>query len=533
MKNIGRYMVLSMLSLAQVACSDFLKEDSGDLLIPKKVDEFAPVLYGEGYPSSLNDDLAWFGLMTDDIEMGPLELDPKADGAEDRDDNIFNSLDGGEGRQAYVWHYNIEDKIMDDFWAKRYDNILACNIVIDALPGMEYVEADSGKYNYLAAQAYALRAYHYWCLANTYAAPYAEANLDKPGVIIRLDPQIDIAPHRRSSVRETWQQINEDIKVAERYIEVSEISGNKHLLTKPAIYFLASRIALFQENWEEVIRTGNLFWELNNTVFDLNSVERSTMGTDKTDGFTMMDGSLNGEIVFTFGTSASSYSYDYLCTPSGGTFYGLGFRASYSDENSLIQSYEEGDLRKLAWFLQDIPAEEEEFWGQIFYTPAEYFYNYPIKYRKMGTGEGPNAKLYRENWRSTEVILNMAEAYARRDDGVSQDAINWLNRLRKGRIETAKYVDKVISDFSGKEDLVKFIWAERRRELCFEEAMRFWDLRRQGMPQLVHKWYSSATMYETYVLRQGSPNYVLAIPDSEINYNDLCTDNPREVINNQ
>ena len=127
----------------------------------------------------------------------------------------------------------------------------------------------------------------------------------------------------------------------------------------------------------------------------------------------------------------------------------------------------------------------------------------------------------------------MAEAYARRDDGVSQDAINWLNRLRKGRIETAKYVDKVISDFSGKEDLVKFIWAERRRELCFEEAMRFWDLRRQGMPQLVHKWYSSATMYETYVLRQGSPNYVLAIPDSEINYNDLCTDNPREVINNQ
>ena len=41
---------------------------------------------------------------------------------------------------------------------------LACNLVIDALPEMEYVEADSGNYNFLAAQAYALRAYNYWCL---------------------------------------------------------------------------------------------------------------------------------------------------------------------------------------------------------------------------------------------------------------------------------------------------------------------------------------------------------------------------------
>lgn len=533
MKKFRLYTGILILVLSQIGCSDYLKEDSGDLLIPKKVEEFTPILYGEGYPSSMNDDLSWFGLMTDDIEMGPLELDPKADGADERDENLFNSMNGGEGRQAYIWHYDIEDKIMDNFWAKRYDNILACNIVIDALPAMEYVEADSGKYNYLASQAYAMRAYHYWCLVNTYAAPYSETNLDKLGVIIRLDPKIDIEPHKRSTIRETYNQINQDMKEAEKYIEISETKDNKHLLTKPAIYLLASRIALFQENWDEVIRTGKLFLELNNTVFDLNSVDRSKMGTDKNDGFAMMDGTLNGEIVFTFGSSASSYSYDYLTMPSGGTFYGLGFRTSYSDANSLIQSYEDGDLRKLAWFIQDIPAEEEEFWGQIIYTPAEYSYNYPIKYRRMGTGDGPNAKLYRENWRSVEVILNMAEAYARKDNAVSQDAIDLLNTLRKGRIETAKYKDKVVADFAGNDDLVKFIWKERRRELCFEEAMRFWDLRRQGMPQLTHKWYSSKTICETFVLRQESPNYILAIPDSEINYNDLCTDNPREVINNQ
>ena len=46
--------------------------------------------------------------------------------------------------------------------------------------------------------------------------------------------------------------------------------------------------------------------------------------------------------------------------------------------------------------------------------------------------------------------------------------------------------------------------------------MRFWDLRRQGMPELKHKWYSSWDTYETYTLPQGSKNYVLSIPRSEL-----------------
>ena len=61
--------------------------------------------------------------------------------------------------------------------------------------------------------------------------------------------------------------------------------------------------------------------------------------------------------------------------------------------------------------------------------------------------------------------------------------------------------------------------------------MRFWDLRRQGMPEIEHRWYTSWNSYETYTLRQGSPNYVLGIPSSELTYNTDCIDNVREVIN--
>ena len=122
---------------------------------------------------------------------------------------------------------------------------------------------------------------------------------------------------------------------------------------------------------------------------------------------------------------------------------------------------------------------------------------------------------------------------ARQANDISSDAIQLINELRAKRIKTSTYVEKSVTDFANKEELVKFIWAERRRELCFEETMRFWDLRRQGMPQQIHRFYESKTSFETFVLPQGSKNYVLAIPNSELNANRLVTSNVREDIKAQ
>ncbi len=327
--------VLAIVGLLS-ACNDYLKEDSGDLLIPGKIEEYSPMLYAEGYPSSFNDDVAWFKLMTDDVEMGRLEIDSSDVEVVGRKIwDSFDALSGKEGKEAYSWRWNLGELLADNFWGKRYENILACNLVIDALPAMEYVEQDSGKYNYLAAQAYGLRAYHYWCLVNTYALPYAEANLDQPGVVIRTTPQIQITPRPRASIREVYKLINSDISLAEQYVNKSVVPGNKHLLTEPAILLLASRIALFQENWDEVVRTGELFLAQNSNVFDLNGVDTAIMGiVSNSKGFSMMDGMLNPEIVFTFGNQ--SVYYEYLSNNASGHMYGLGFRTSCSEENSLI-----------------------------------------------------------------------------------------------------------------------------------------------------------------------------------------------------
>lgn len=520
-----------MASLMMSGCNDYLKEDSDDLLIPGTVDEFQPMLYSEGYPSEFNSDVDWFVLMTDDVEMGHLETDEDNDNAmSEKNWDTFDTFTGGEGYYAYAWQQKIN--ISDYFWANRYKNILACNTVIDALPGID-AEGDISKYNFLAAQAYALRAYHYWCLVNTYALPWSEENLDKPGVVLRVTPQVDVEPKPRATIRQVYELINSDIANAEKYIADSYANENKHLLTPQAIYLLATRIALYQENWDEVIRLGKLFESTSGYyVYDLKNVDSSTLGTDDdSDAFHIMNGRINREILFTFGT-ANRYllTYGYMANHISQRC-GLGFRPSHEGDNSLIGSYEAGDLRRDVWFAKDKPGQKAEYWWEDDIAKV-CSYDYPVKYRRTmdENAQKPSEKNYHENWRSVEVLLNVAEALTRKGNSVSNEAINLLNTLRKGRFDNT-YTDLTSSDFSNGDDLVKFIWAERRRELCFEEAMRFWDLKRQGMPEIEHRWYSTWDNYETYTLPKGSPNYMISIPDSELGYNDGCVNNSRDIIN--
>ena len=518
MKNHIALIFISLsLGILQTSCNDYLKEDSGDLLIPKSVSEYAAVLYSEGYPRTFNDDVNWYKLMTDDVEMGTLETDPNS--GYNNPDAI--DIEAGEGLQAYRWDYNIEEKITDNNWAARYADILGCNVIIDALPEITYAPEELGKYHSLALQAYTLRAYQYFVLVNTYALPWSEENLDELGVIIRTTPQIATQPRERSTIREVYELINADLDSAQAHVMLAEVSANKHLVSPAALQFLITRVALFQEDWQRVIEVGNTFLQERSAILDLNTVAESTLGTGNSDDFAMLNIETNNEIIFTFGSDPIK-PYAYL-SPSA-TFGELGFRPSHTGEDALISIYDkENDLRYLAYFTQDVFEEGLPILG----IPDTWDYNYqfPIKYNRYNSGDG-----YKENWRTVEVLLNVAEAYARQATDVSADAIELINQLRACRIKTSAYTDLTTADFATKDDLVKFIWEERRRELCFEETMRFWDLRRQGMPQITHTYYYTRNSHETYILPKGSPNYVLAIPSSETSNNFLITPNKREVI---
>ena len=545
MKTKIIFLVLAVAGLVAPSCNNYLKEDSGDLLIPTTISEFQAMLYGSGYGRTFTDDADWIKFLTDDVEMNTLRHtigeNPPTAGLSGMEADIM---------YPYQWAYNIDFKVVDKFWTGRYNNILACNLVIDALPGINYIDSEEGKFNYLAAQAYALRAYHFFCLVNTYALPYSAENLGKPGVVLRLDPKVstDNISQARATIGEVYDQINADLVKAQEYMDKSTPSANKHLLSAAALKVLRSRVALFQEKWDDVIEAGEELFLETKFIFDLNSVPMKNMGLDSyhvKEGeslFYIMEPAFNNEILFTFGDVV--YTYRYLS--DSGDMNSLGFRTSYSRRSSLIHAYrmtneiayddsddnvalyndynyetdnEIIDLRHRAYFMANLP-------GRRVAADSSFNSYFPIKYMR------DKNKGYRENWRTVEVFLNMAEAYARKDAGISGDAISLLNDLRVKRVRAANYTELTPADFASKDQLVKFIWQERRRELCFEEIMRFWDLRRQGMPRQVHRWYGTATAYETYILSEKNNNYVMQIPASEAS-NTLMVSNPRDLIDPQ
>lgn len=519
------------------SCSDYLKEDSGDLLIPESVSDYAALFRGEAYPDNFTAEIDFVNLMTDDVEMGPLYYGDTQKSDKKVTWQTGIDLAAGYGEAAFIWSADYSENIIDKFWSARYENILGCNAVIDALPEMTYdKDTEEGMYRALAAQAYAMRAYHYFCLINTYAKPWSEANLNEPGVVLKTSPDIELNSGGRATIGEVYAQINSDIKKAQEYIaganfQCEKFVGQKPELTSAAIYFLAARIALFQEDWDGVIAAGEKFLAKNSAIYDLNSCDMDVIGVplsglgsddDKADNVYIANDQDLDEVVFGFDRTSYLKAFNYL---SGGDYlyYEYGYHTSWEGDGSLIKLYDADDLRLSAYFMRPcykVPGKT----NTGYYIAGQYK---PMKYDSKRS----STNCFRQAWRTPEIYLDMAEAYARKSGGVSTQAIGYLNQLRvKKYTSGSENAEKKASDFTDSNALVKFIWEERRRELCFEELMRFWDMRREGMPAQEHHLFSSATNYTVYKLPQGSTNYVLPIPEDEASYNDNIVNNERTVI---
>lgn len=155
-----------------------------------------------------------------------------------------------------------------------------------------------------------------------------------------------------------------------------------------------------------------------------------------------------------------------------------------------------------------------------------YYFSYP-----QGTGR----KYYKyrpfpnrlsepiRGFRVEEAFLNRAEAYAELDQ--AQKALDDINRIRKSKFDggfgSADYYKYTLANFPTKEKVITAVRNERRREMCFE-FHRWYDLRRYGMPEIVHTYGDT-----TFVLQLNDLRYTLQIPQRELDYNPQMEKNPR------
>jgi hypothetical protein len=505
MNKIGDYILIMTLLLGLGSCEDFLEETSQNEVRPGSVVDLEELMVGEVYPvgSTFHN---YLEILTDDVESSFTNA----------------SMSGGFVKRwegAYTWQKNMYELLEVSgaigFWGARIDTyehyykcIRGCNVVLDML---DKVKGDEEAKANVRGQALGMRAWFYFMLVNLYGQPYNAKGVNiesSPGVPLLISSVVKDDLPVRASVASVYRQVEADLLEALPLIEKYGQGNNKYKVTDMFIYTLLSRMYLYMEKWEQAAEYATKVIQKKPNLINLaDYVTETAVGT-------FSDGvyGLNSPeaIWFGYGLYANQEyaAYDW----TGGFARVLAYAPSTALKALYNYNGSNPDNRK------DMRYRYYYFWYQSYPSGGSA----PVFGDKKSATETLSSKTVK-GMRVAELYLNRAEAYIHLDKGA--DALADLNELRKHRYDTRKE-NYQPENISGREALLQFCQDERRRELSFEDH-RWFDLRRYGMPEIKHMFQSEAGQTpQEYILRQGSPRYVLPIPDYVLERNPELVPNP-------
>ena len=466
-------LTLSLLipCLGLLSCKKFLEERARTEVIPKTAESLNELLLGEGYPKAAVS--RWPSFLDDDKEQSIPYLGKKS---------TFYIFTWQPDPQFYLAGTDFGDSS----WFYYYKFIQMCNVVLDY---SEKVSGTPEEKDNVRGQARLLRALYYFKLVNFYAKPFTDSgsapDLDL-GVPLMLSSGVSTEGKPRSTVKEVYEQITKDLELGIEALERSKRNAGPYRMNNLAGYLLASRVYLHLGEWQKAVAAATVVLQSKFAVADLNAwgpggqLNKCIVSVD------------NPETLWAFGN------------PTDVSFAGFD-AGKYQLSAELLRLFEKGDLRTTIYIKGKDPLKRA-----------------PISSTALRVAHA---------FRISEALLNRAEAYARLnkagDAGAGNLAINDLNSLRKKRFSPEYYADLV---YSNADDLLQKCFAEKRREFFHEEEHRWFDLRRQGMPQISHYYYENATQRLRYDLLDHDPAYLLQIPPDAIKLNPKLTDNPKPAI---
>lgn len=506
MKLKNTIYAISLVALS--SCGDFLEPKSQSEYVPKDANALQELLIGEAYPRQVAQErsiISYLEIFNDDIQQQVLE------GYE------LNSIDKAMAlsRQAmFSWQPDMFETMrqqgfgIPNVWQGNYKHILGANAVLDYLSEVSGTEAEK---NYVRAQALAIRAFNYYLLVNYYGAPY---NYDKTalGVPLKLDSYMgseDSFLMRRNTVEEVYNQMMSDLNEAERLFETlpsNQQYSPDYLISLPMIQLLKSRVYLYMENWPEAKKyAGKVIDDWSFSLIDLNTIpEPNPTVRDSYYEFTSYQSPETIWLYGAIGDFIMLYNTDLRIEDST-----EGLRRAYIASESLLSSFETGDLRKDLYIVKELNNNSNSALNQFYDTYLPFG-----KYRTINSM--PDAGIsFALSFRLSEAYLNFAEAAAL--DNSESEAISRLNTLLEKRYAPGTFTP--VSALTG-EALVNKIREERRKELCFE-GQRWFDLRRYGMPSFTRTWDG-----HVYTLTENDRSYTLPIAREIIDRNNQLEQNP-------
>ena len=459
-----QFMICILGLLGLNACSDYLNKESSDEVIVKTVSDYSELLLGAGYPEPTGSLYNTLYLLDDDYMLNENSLDDEEDYSGAVSAFPFYTW------QANMWErQEVNASTYGESYSPTYTRLMGVNAVLD---GIDEAIGEIEDRDQVKAEALALRGYYYFMLVNLYGEPY-NYNKQALGVPLKLTANMETNGTARSTVEDVYKQIVSDLKAASDLFEKYPKRRGSYRINLPATNILLSRVYLHMELWDEAIAAATKAIENGGVLTNYVNLKSSS-------------------------TCISNYNYSEV-----EWVYGNGNTPTRSLPGMVVST----ELRNK--FLENPNDTRINLWFLINRT------NWNITKKRIsypsGTPRTPTNSI-----RMSEAYLNRSEAYAQK--GVA--AWNDLSHLRENRYK--EYSETAITDATV---LLKEIREERRLELCFDEV-RWFDLRRYGMPSISHLYkVRKSASWQTYTLNEKDPLYTLPLPSDVMNENSALQQN--------
>lgn len=437
------------------------------------------------------------------------------------DTAIYNALPSRyplEAIEFATWDVQyIPGDFSETFWSGEYSKIYQANLVLDnvnKVSGSDQQKAD------LTADAHFIRAYSYWELVTNYCLPYSSANLNEPGLPIKLLPNYEESLVRQS-LGATYQQIQADLTEALKTTVplVQNGVGRSWRANTAGVNAFAARFYLSIGDYNNALKYANASLAFYSTLVDYNTGMR--YGTPSSVIITNKNGTKQTVVIqYPYTHDKTDVTYQ-LSWPESSYFRVLSFANTinwFIPSQSLLSLYDQtNDLRYKYNIVQNFSYAK----GLI--NPA---YSYPgyIFYGETAIPSGPT---------TAEVYLIKAECLARTNDITG--ALSAVNILHRARTVTGSPDLAAATQAAA----ITVILQERRREMPFRQ--RWADVKRLNnndyagddvgaLNRLFYQYNSSSTIkplvLQTFTLPANSRRFAVPIPQSDIaNSNGQITQN--------
>lgn len=456
MKKINTLFLLLLLALSHFSCSGFLDEYP-DSSIPEKeamktlkdCDAVVTGIYSAYKTSAL-----YSGVLT---QLPDIQADMA----------YASMTNTGQFTEIYRWDIKPTNSEIEGVYLGLYTIVARCNFFMDykdQVWATLTTETDKETFKKRLGDVYFARALAYAELIRTFCEAYTPANADKENMGISLPTTYadDEPMVKRSTLRESYQQVLNDLKEAENNIPKSRESADSHYFSPGVVYALRARVCLYMGEYKESVKAATKV--IDSKVYELADATSKyyQVGSKQYSKYEYMwryDSS--DEIIWKVAMSSTS--------PGGSLgrlflgFNGATYNPQYLFSEEILKLYESGDYRAATFGAQQTNLD-----GDPVYMIIKYLGN-----PELNGGETQKFLNMPKPFRLSETYLVRAEAYYNLmdEDNANKDLGAVMRRRIKGFGQ---------SSASGK-GLLELIQKERAREL-YMEGHRLSDLKRWKLP---------------------------------------------------